>query len=90
MEVDLEDMRSANRILAVIRRGWALQLNLPIAKSPLRYLVDSQTLIFASEMRNVILDRNKTTWSNKDATLSPKEFYEPDINRRIAIREIGG
>ena len=49
MEVDLYDMRSANRILDAISRGGALQLNLPINQFPLHYLVDSQTLIFLAE-----------------------------------------
>ena len=41
-------------------------------------------------MRNGILNRNKTTLPNTGAMHNPEEFYEPGINHRIAIREMGG
>ena len=41
-------------------------------------------------MRDVISDRNITTLSNADAKLTPKEFYAPRINRKIATHEMGG
>ena len=85
----LDDTRSANRILNVIGCDGTLQLHFPSAKSPLRYLVDSQTLVSMSKMRNVIPNRNITTWFNTDARLTPKTVYEPGINRKIAIRELG-
>ena len=40
-------------------------------------------------MRNGIADRNQTTWSNKDARLSPRGFYDPCLNRRISIHPMG-
>ena len=40
-------------------------------------------------MRHVISNRNKTTWYNTDTRPTPEEFYEPGLNRQIAIREIG-
>ena len=83
-------MRSANRLLEVVGRNGELQLHLPSAKSPMRYLVDSHTLICLSEMRNVTSNRNKTTWSNTDTRLNPEEFYEPCLNHQISIRELGG
>ena len=45
LEVDLGDMRPANRPLAVIGFDGALRLHLTIGKLPIRYLVGSQTLI---------------------------------------------
>ena len=48
MEVDLEDMRSENRRLQVIDLDGASKLHLPSAKLPIRYIVDSKTLIFLS------------------------------------------
>ena len=90
LEVDLDDMRSANRLLEVLGRDGEFQLHLPSAKSPIRYSVGSQTLIFLSEMRNAISNRNKTTRTNTDARTSPRAFYEPTHNREIAIREMGG
>ena len=82
-------MRSANRLLEVVGRNGELQLHLPSAKSPMRYLVDSHTLICLSEMRNVTSNRNKTTWSNADTGLTPNGFYERGVNQQIAIRELG-
>ena len=40
-------------------------------------------------MGNGVLNRDQTTWGNTDARLTPKAFYEPTINRQIAIRELG-
>ena len=44
--VDLEDMRSVNLSLGAIGCDDASQLHLPHTKSPMRYLLDSQTIIF--------------------------------------------
>ena len=90
LEVDLGGMRATYRILDGMGCDGALRLHLPIEKAPHHYLVDSKTLIFLSEMRNVISGRNKTTRSIADARRTPWEFYEPGINREIAIREMGG
>ena len=88
--VDLEDMRSANRLLEAIGCDVALQLHLPIARSPIRYLVEAQTLIFLSKMMNGISNRNKTTRPNAGTGLNPGEFYEQGVSQKIAIREMGG
>ena len=40
-------------------------------------------------MGSGISNRNKTTWPNTDNRLKSKEFYEPGINRGIAIRATG-
>ena len=88
VEVDLEDIRSTSRILDGIGCGGALKLHLPRTKHPL-HLVDSQALIFLVGMRNGISNRNKTTLSNTDTRLNPKEFYEKDTNRRMPIHEMG-
>ena len=79
LEVDIEDMRSAKRLLEIIGRDGTLQLHVPSTKPPIRYLVDTQTLILLSELRNVILNRNQTTWANTDTRLTPKDFYEPTM-----------
>ena len=83
-------MRSEHRALAVIGCDVALRLHLPIDKSPIHYLVDSQALISLSEMRHGIANRNKTTWSNTDARLNSEEFYEPGINHQVSTHEMGG
>ena len=79
-----------NRILDVIGRDAPLQLQLPSAKSPLRYPAGSQTLISLSGIRNATPNRSITTWYNAATRLTPKEFYEPRLNHQIAIREMGG
>ena len=43
-----------------------------------------------SEKRNGIPNRNMTTRSNADTRVTPKEFYEPRLNQKIAIRELLG
>ena len=86
----LYDVRPANRLFDIIGRDEALQLHLPSTKSPTHHLVGSKALVFLSEMRNAILNRNQTTWGNTDARLAPRAFYEPAHNREIAIRERGG
>ena len=91
LEVDLEDMRSANRFLEVLGCDGKLRLHLPTTNSPIRYSVGSRTLIPLSEMRNGISNSNQTTtWGNTDARTSPDAFYEPNRKRPIAIHEMGG
>ena len=90
LEVDIEDMRPENRSLGIIGRDGALQLRLPSTEFPTHYLVYSKTLIALSEMGNAILNRNQTTWGNTDARLGPGEFYDPTLNRRVAIHDLWG
>ena len=52
LEVDLDDMRPADRLFGILGIDGALQFHLPSTKFPLHYLVDSQALISLSEMRN--------------------------------------
>ena len=40
-------------------------------------------------MRNVILNRNRTTWENTDTRLATKAFFEPTVSHQIDIREMG-
>ena len=87
--MDLEDTIARNHILDVIGFDGELQMHLPSEKSPLRYLVDSETLISLSVTRNVISNRNLTTRAGADTRLTPKGFYEPGINQKIAIHEMG-
>ena len=61
LEVDIEDMRPANRLFRILGRDGTLQLHIPSTKSPIHCMVGSKTLILLSEMRNVILNRNATT-----------------------------
>ena len=90
LEVDLDDMRSAIRLLAVLGCNSAFRLHLPSTKFPIHYSVGSHTLISLSEMRNGIPNRNQTTWTNTDTMASHRAFYEPTRNQKIAIRELGG
>ena len=90
LEVALGDMRSAGKILEVLRCDGTLQLHLAKTKFPLRYLVDSQTLILLSKARNEILTRNPITRTNTDTRLPIRDFYENDLNQQIAINELGG
>ena len=41
-------------------------------------------------MRNEYLRGDQTTWGNTDTGIKPLTFYEPDLQQRIAIREMGG
>ena len=49
LEVDLDDMLPANRLLEVLGRDGALRGHLPSTKFLMRYLVGPQTLISLSE-----------------------------------------
>ena len=49
----------------------------------------SESVDFLLRMGNVILNSNKTTWSNADTGLTPNGFYERGVNQQIAIRELG-
>ena len=41
-------------------------------------------------MRNGIANRNQSTWGNTETRASHRAFYEPNRNREIDIRELGG
>ena len=41
-------------------------------------------------MRNGYLNGNQTTRAHTDTRVKPLTFYEQDLHRRIAIREMGG
>ena len=58
--------------------------------SLIHYLVDSQTLVCLTEIRNVILRRNTETWANTDTQLGHNEFFKQNIIRQIATHELGG
>ena len=90
IEVDLDDMLSANMLFGIIGRDGALQLHLPSAKSPIHYAEVSQTPISLSKMGNSILNRNQTRWGDTDARLIPKAFREPARNCQTDIREMLG
>ena len=91
IEVDLNDFRAGTHVgfFDVLGRDGALRLHLTNAKSPVRYLTDSQTLVFLSKIRNAIFKRNKATWSDTYARLDPNEFFKENHNRQIATRELG-
>ena len=89
-EVDLGDMRPANSLPWIIGRGGALRLHIQSAKFQIHYMVDSQTLISLTKMRDEILNGNPTTRENTDTWVKSQTFYEPNLNRRIAIRDLGG
>ena len=90
LEVDLEDMRSENRLLEVLGRYGALRLHLPSTKFPIHYSVGSQKIICLPETRYGILNRNQKAWANTDARTSSRAFYAPTHNQEIAIHEVGG
>ena len=81
-------MRPANSLFELIGRGGTLRLHVHSAKLPIHYLVDSQTLISLTKMRNVILNRNQTTWANAGTRIKPQTFYEPDLIPEIGIRDL--
>ena len=89
LDVDLGDMRPANSLYELIRRGGTLRLHVPTANFPIEYLVGHLALISLTRMRNEPLGRNQTTRANTDTMLSPRAFYETNLNHRIAIRELG-
>ena len=60
-EVDLDDMRSTNSLFGSIGWDGTLTLHVPHTKSHIRYLVDSQTLVFITKMRNEYLRGHTTT-----------------------------
>ena len=82
-------MRPTNSLFGIIGCGGTLTIHVPHTKFPIRYLVDSQTLVFLTKMRNEYLRGDQTTWANTDTGIRPLTFYEPDLHRRIAIRELG-
>ena len=79
LEVDLDDVRSANRLFEIIGRGGALQLRVPSTKSPIHYLVYPQAMIPLP--KNALLNRNQTTWAYTDTRLAHRAFYDPTPNR---------
>ena len=61
LEVDLDGMRSTNRLLEILGRDGWLRMHLPSTKPPIHYLVPLQTLMPLSKMGNGILNRNQST-----------------------------
>ena len=90
LEVSLGDLKSTDRILDVLGRDGTLQLHLAKTKFPLRYLVDSQALVFLKKARDEYVNSNPITWTNTDTRLSIREFYENDLNQQIATNELVG
>ena len=89
-EVDLCDMRPASSLFRIIGSGGPLTLHIPSTEFPIRYLAGSQTLVFLTKMRSEYLRGNQTTRANEDTRNRPLTFYEPDLQRRIVIPEMGG
>merc|ERR1712112_27697 len=52
LEVAMGDLKSTGKVLDVLGCGGTLHLHVGSTKFPLHYLVDSQTLIFLSKVRN--------------------------------------
>ena len=74
LEVALGDLKSTGKVLEVLGCDGTLKLHVGSAKFPIRYLVDSQALIFLSKVRNGYLQRNPTTWANTDTRLPVLDF----------------
>ena len=83
------DMRSENSLFGVIGRDGELRLHVPSTQFPIHYLVGSQIPTPLTKMRNELLNQNQTTWANADTRIIPLKFYEPTLNHRISIREMG-
>ena len=88
--VDLNDLRSPNKIFDVLGRDGALHLQLTNTKSHLRYLVGHRTLVCLAEIRNEILPLNTTTWASTGNRLDHNAFFAENLNRQIATIELGG
>ena len=90
LEVEFDDMRPADKILDVLGRDGASQLNLPGAKSHIHYLFDSQEVAFLSKFRNEILNSKQSTWTNADTRANPLDYYKHVHGPNLAIRGFGG
>ena len=55
----------------------------------IRYLADSKRLVLLAKIRNAIPQRNKTTRGNTDTRLAHNVSFEENLNRQIAIGELG-
>ena len=88
-EVGLVDMRPANSLFGIVGCDGALTLHSARANFPEHYLVGARTLVFLIKMRTEYLRSSQTAWANTYTRLRPLTFYEPDLHRRIAIRELG-
>ena len=83
-------MRSTNSLFDIVGCDGTLTLHVPRAKFTIHYLADSQTIVLLAKMRNVYLRGNQTLRANTDARIRPLTFYEPDLQKRIAIHELEG
>ena len=90
IEVALNYLRSENKIPDVLDRDGALILHLTRRQPRASFIVDSETLGFLAGIRNVILQKNITTWANTDTRLAENVFFNGKIIRRIAISELRG
>ena len=73
-EVDITDLRPGNKISDVLCCEGALHLHLAQTKFPIRYLADSQALVFLAKIRHEILQIKQTTWANTATRSAPNVF----------------
>ena len=59
-------------------------------KTPLLYIVDSQTLVLLSEIRNGLLRGVEKARANIGTRLRPLDYYKPFVNSEIGIHAMGG
>ena len=69
-------MRSKNRIFYILYCDGPIRLHLENTKVQVRYLVDSETLVFLKKIRMGILSRNKTTWWKTDTLIDPNARFK--------------
>ena len=67
-------MRAADRLLDVIGCDGDIRLHLPIAKFPMRYLVDSQALIYFQKCEMEFRTAAKRRGETRILDLIPKSF----------------
>ena len=88
-ETDLNAPRPPNRIFDIYGRDETLRLHLTNTKLRVRYLVDPRKLALLTRIRSAMLSRNKTIWANTDTRLCHNVLFNQNLNRGIAIRELG-
>ena len=83
IDVDLNDLRSGNKIFSVIGCDGAQHLHSAKAKFRIRYLVGARSLVCQAKIRNEISHRIRTTWANTDARLVHNVFFKEKTPIRL-------
>ena len=81
--LNLNDLMSADNIADALGCDGALHLHLTDKRSPMKYLVAFQALVFLTQIRNGILQTNKTTWASTDTRLGPNVFFKENPTGKL-------